>query len=305
MCAPAGAGDFPDRPVKILVGITAGSAPDIEARTVAAQLGKTLKQSFYVENRPGANQTIAAHLVAQSEPNGYTLLFASSGIAPAPYVYKNPGFDLLKDLRAVSTAGIVDGLFMVVRADSDIKSVAEFIDHAKNGRLLYGTPGVGNILHLATELFSKTAGITLTHVPYNGSSQAVTALLAGDIQVMFVTPTTVGALIKGGQLRALAFTGTKPFPGFTDVPLLKDLVPGYEPIGSWGMFFAPANTPDDAISYLNKAIHAALKEPEVEQVFSRNGDFPDARDADATEAFFKSEVSRMIEAAKIAGIKPE
>ena len=138
-------------------------------------------------------------------------------------------------------------MFMLVDSKSPIKTLAEFLALAKTERVLYGSPGVGNGLHLATEIFAKKAGITLQHVPYKGASEVMTALLGGSVQVMFVTPPSVMGLIKDGRVRPLAFTGSKPFPPTPDVPLMKDMLPGYEPTGSWGIFLAPGKTPDDIV----------------------------------------------------------
>ena len=177
--AIAQAQQYPSSPVRVLVGFAAGSGPDIQARTIAQQLATGFNQSFYIENRLGANGTIAARMVAQAPPDGLTLLFSSSSITPTPHIYKNLGYDTLTDLRAIATSGILDGMLMLVDAKSPIKSVPEFIAHAKAERVLYGSPGVGNILHLATEAFSLKAGITMQHVPYKGSSEVMTAMLGG------------------------------------------------------------------------------------------------------------------------------
>jgi tripartite-type tricarboxylate transporter receptor subunit TctC len=290
--------------VQVLVGYAAGSGPDIQARTLAHQLGESLRQAFVVENRTGANGTLAARSVATAPPDGTTLLFSSSSISPTPYIYTHLGYDLLTDLKPIATAGITDGLLVLVDANSPIRSIGEFIAYAKTHHVFYGSPGVGNILHLATEMFCKDAGITLEHVPYKGASEVMTGLLGGTVQVMFVTPPSVMGLIADGRVRALAFTGSKPFPPFPDVPLLKDLLPGYEPIGSWGMFFAPARTPDPIVNTLNKAIQDALEVPAVANVMQRDGYMPDHRDAAATAAFFRQEVERMADAVKAAGITP-
>jgi len=300
----AQAQQYPDHPVRVIVGYAAGSGPDIQARTVAQQLSTSLGQSFYVENRLGANGTIAARSVAQSKPDGYTLLFSSSSITPTPYIYKSLGYDLKTDLESVASVGILDGMLMLVDSKSPIKSVSEFIAYAKKERVLYGSPGVGNILHLATELFSQKAGISMQHVPYKGASEVMTALLGGSVQVMFVTPPSVMGLVKDGRVRALAFTGTKPFPPFPDVPLMKDMLPGSEPMGSWGMFFAPAKTPVAIVDKLNAAIREALTVPAVSNIMQRDGYVPDNRNAADTAAFFRKEVDRMSEAVKAAKIEP-
>jgi len=295
---------YPDHPVRVVVGFAAGSGPDIHARTVSQELGNSLGQQFYVENRLGANGTIAARSVATSKPDGYSLLFTSSSIISTPYIYRNLGYDTLTDLRPIATIGELDGMFMLVDSKSPIKTLAEFLALAKTERVLYGSPGVGNGLHLATEIFAKKAGITLQHVPYKGASEVMTALLGGSVQVMFVTPPSVMGLIKDGRVRPLAFTGSKPFPPTPDVPLMKDMLPGYEPTGSWGIFLAPGKTPDDIVGKLNGEIRKALRVPAVANIMQRDGYIPDDRDPTAAAAFFRKEVTQAAEAVKAAGIEP-
>src|SRR6476660_2222955 len=295
---------YPDHPVKVVVGYAAGSGPDIQARTVAQQLGRDLGQQFFIENRLGANGTIATRSVVQSKPDGYTLLFSSNGIAPTPYIYKNLGYDLFTDLTPIATIGILDGLFMLVDAKSPYKTLQEFIDHAKKDPAVYGSPGVGNGLHLAAEIFSKKAGIKMQHIPYKGASEVMTGMLSGSVEVMFVTPPSVMGLIGEGRVRALAFTGSKPFPAFPNVPLMKDMLPGFEPIGSWGMFFAPAKAPPEIVERLNSAIRAALQAPAVASTMQRDGYIPDNRGVAETATYFRKEVELMGDAVKAAGIEP-
>jgi tripartite-type tricarboxylate transporter receptor subunit TctC len=295
---------YPDRPVRVSVGFAAGSGPDIQARTVSLALGNSLGQQFYVENRLGANGTIAARAVAQSKPDGYSLLFSSSSIISTPYIYKSLGYDTMTDLRPVATVGQLDGIFMLVDAKSPIKTLADFLALAKKEVIAYGSPGVGNGLHLTTEIFAKKAGIKLQHIPYRGASEVMTALLGGSVQMMFVTPPSSIALIKEGRVRPLAFTGTKPFPVTPEVPLMKDLVPGYESQGSWGMFFAPGKTPDAIVEQLNAEIRKALQLQAVIDIMQRDGYIPDNRDAAAAAAFFRKEVLQAEEAVKAAGIQP-
>jgi Uncharacterized protein conserved in bacteria len=302
---PAQAQQYPDRPVRVIVGYAAGSGPDIQARTVAQQLGADLGQSFIVENKLGANGTIAARSVVQSSPDGYTLFFSSNGIAPTPYIYNKLGYDVFTDLKPIATIGQLDGLFMLVDAKSPYKTLPEFIAAAKKDHLLYGSPGVGNGLHLATELFSKAAGISMQHIPYKGASEVMAAMLGGNVNVMFVTPPSVMGLLKSGRVRALAFTGTKPFPAFPDVPLMTSVLPNFAPIGSWGMFFAPGKTSDTIVEKLNAAIRAAMKNPNVANVMQRDGYFPDDRNVAQTADFFRKEVEATADAVKAAGIQPQ
>jgi tripartite-type tricarboxylate transporter receptor subunit TctC len=299
----AQAQQYPTRPVKVVVGFAAGSGPDVLARTVAQQLATELGQQFYVENRTGANGTIATKQVVQSEPDGHTLLFSSSSITPTPYVYKNLGYDLLKDLAPVATVGILDGFLMLVQPSLPVRSVPEFITYAKNNRVLYGTPGVGNILHLVTEVFSRKAGITMEHVPYKGASEVLTALLGGSIQVMFVTPPSVIGVVRDKQVRAVTYTGQKPFPEFPEVPLLKNDLPEFNLSGSWGMFYAPVKTPSEVVEKLNAAVRQALRVPAVAAIVQRAGYMPDERSAAATAEFFRQEVEAAGEAVRAAGIQ--
>jgi tripartite-type tricarboxylate transporter receptor subunit TctC len=302
---PAQAQQYPDRPVRVIVGYAAGSGPDIQARTVAQQLGADLGQSFIVENKLGANGTIAARSVVLSSPDGYTLFFSSNGIAPTPYIYNKLGYDVFTDLKPIATIGQLDGLFMLVDAKSPYKTLPEFIAAAKKDHLLYGSPGVGNGLHLATELFSKAAGISMQHIPYKGASEVMAAMLGGNVNVMFVTPPSVMGLLKSGRVRALAFTGTKPFPAFPDVPLMTSVLPNFAPIGSWGMFFAPGKTSDAIVEKLNAAIRAAMKNSNVANVMQRDGYFPDDRNVAQTADFFRKEVEATADAVKAAGIQPQ
>lgn len=299
---PSQAQQYPDRPVKIVVGFAAGSGPDLQARTVGQQLAIDLGQQFYVENKLGANGTIAARSVATAAPDGYTLLFSSSSIAPTPYIYKNTGYDLLNDLRPIVTVGELDGIFMLVNASSPVKTVPEFIAYAKQNNVAYGSPGIGNELHLKAELFKRMAGIEMQHIPYKGASEVTTALLSGAVQVMFVTPPSVMGLIQEGRVRPLAFTGSKPFAAFPDVPLMQQYLPDYVQ-GSWGMFFAPGKTSDAIVNQLNATIHAALLNPSVAAVMQRDGYMPDTRNAAETAAFFRQKVEECDDLVKATGIQ--
>jgi tripartite-type tricarboxylate transporter receptor subunit TctC len=295
---------YPSRPVRLMVGFAAGSGPDLQARAVATQLGSDLGQNFIVENRPGANGTIAARLVAQSEPDGYTLLHSSAAISSTPFMYKNLGLDVLRDLVPVATVGVLDGYLVLINPSSPMHSIPDLIAYAKTNRLLYGSPGVGNLLHLAAELFNVKAGVAMEHVPYKGASEVLTALLQGSIQVMFVTPTSAIGLVKEGRLRAIATTGEKPLAEFPDLPLVRTTLPNYPPSVSWGMTFAPAKTPPAIVDKLNGAIRRALTVPAVAEVVQKAGYMPDGRDAAQTAEFFRQQVADTGEAVRAARLEP-
>jgi tripartite-type tricarboxylate transporter receptor subunit TctC len=295
---------YPNRPVRLVVGFAAGSGPDIVARAVGAQLGADLRQNFFVENRLGANGTIAAKAVADAAPDGYTLLYTSSGFSTTPYIYKKAAFDVLRDFTPIATAGILDGNVLVANVATPIKTVPDLIAYAKKNRVLYGSPGVGNLLHIVTELFNLKTGIKLEHVPYRGASEVVNALLQGSIQVAFLSPTSVVGLIEEGKLRGVAFSGSKPFPELPKVPLVSASVPTFPPSSSWGIFFAPAKTPVAIVDKLNGAIQHALKVPAVANVVQKAGYIPDGRSPAQTAEFFRKEVEAAGEAVKAAGIEP-
>jgi tripartite-type tricarboxylate transporter receptor subunit TctC len=232
------------------------------------------------------------------------LFYTSSGIATTPYVYKKATFDVLRDFAPIATAGILDGYVLVVNSTSPIKSVPELIAYAKANRTLYGSPGVGNLLHIVTELFNLKAGIKLEHVPYRGASDVINALLQGSVQVAFLSPATTVPLVEQGKLRAIGFSGSKPFPELPKVPLVSAAVPGFPPSSTWGIFFAPAKTPQAIIDKLNGAIRHALTVPAVANVVQKAGYIPDGRSTAQTAEFFRQQVEAAGEAVKAAGIKP-
>lgn len=298
----ADAQTYPNRPVRVVVGFAAGSGPDVLARAVAAQLSEDLGQQFFVENKTGANGTIAITSVVQAEPDGHTLFFSSSSITPIPHLYTKLPFDLVKDLTPVATAGILDGFLMLVHPSTPVADAAEFVAYAKQNRVLYGTPGFGNILHLVTELFRTKAGIEMEHVPYKGASEVANALLGKSITVMFVTPPSVLGLAKEGKLKAIGYTARKPFPDLPEVPLVPAaMAPDF---GSWSMVLARTGTPQPILDRLNAAIQKAIEAPKVAAVLRQSGYFPDGRDARQAAEFFRTEIARVGDAVKAAGIQP-
>jgi tripartite-type tricarboxylate transporter receptor subunit TctC len=295
---------YPDRPVKVMVGFSAGSGPDVIARAISAQLTTDLKQQFYVENRTGANGALAIKSLITSDPDGYTVLYSSSSISSVPHVYKSLGHDIMTEMIPVATSGILDGYFMLVNPATPVKSVAEFIEYAKKNRVVYGSPGVGNVLHLAAEMFKLKAGIDMEHVPFRGASDVTAALMQGSIQVMFVTPPSVLPLVEGGQLRAIGFTGSKRFPPTPHVPLVSETVPTFPVTGSWGMFYLPQKTPKPIVDKLNAAIRTTMTSAIVDKAVVQSGYIPDNRSAEQTADFFRKEVEAAGVAVRAAKIEP-
>ena len=265
LCAGAGAQDFPNRPVRIVVPFEAG-APDAIARIVAQQLTAQTGQTFVVENRPGANGMIGADAVAKAKPDGYTVLVTSTSITVNPSIYRKLPYDLAKDLVPVTNLGAVEALLVVVNPSVPAQNLQEFLAFAKkkDSRVSYGSPGTGNQLHVASELFNVRAGLGMVHIPYKGAGPAATALLSGQIQLLVTTPPLVLAHIRAGKLRALAYTHNKRASYLPDVPTMNEAgFPGFEVDGGWFGMFAPAHTPPAIVAKLSTEAKRAMQTPEV------------------------------------------
>ncbi len=295
---------FPSRPIRLIVTFAPGGAPDIVARIVAAALEKPLGQSVIVENRTGANGIVGMQSVANAEPDGYTLLNTPPAFVINPSVYKTLPFDIFRDFAPVANIGISAGYLVIVRPGLPVNSIAELIDYGKTHRLLYGSPGIGNTLHLAAALFGAKAGINMEHVPFRGTGPVMTALLAGTIDLVFASPSAASSLSKDG-LRAIGFTGKAPPAELPNLPLVKASLPGYEIEGSWEGLLAPAKTPPDIIARLNVAVRAILKIPSVRQSIVKVGYEPTDMSPEEFGVFMHAEAQRYAEAVRAAKIEPQ
>lgn len=263
----------PSRPVKVIVPYVAGGATDIAARICGEALAESLKQAVVIENRGGAAGNIGGAYVAHAEPNGLTLLLGAAGLLTTnPFLYKNMGFDPVKDLTPVSMVYTSD-LVLVVRPSIPAKTIQEFVALAKtqSGKMNFGSSGNGASTHTAMELFKLVAGIDLQHVPYRGSAAAFSDLLGGHLQVIMVQVPTVAASVQNGDLRALVVTGDKRNPALPDVPTMAEA--GYRGAEAmaWGGFLAPAGTPAEIVKALSAATIASLAKPEVKTRIANTG----------------------------------
>jgi tripartite-type tricarboxylate transporter receptor subunit TctC len=260
---------YPHKPVKLVVPYAAGGSTDQLARAVADQLGRALGQPVVVENKPGGNTIVAAEHVAKSPADGYTLFMGSSAsLAVNPLLYSQLPYDPKADFAGISMLA-ASPLILVVPQELPVKSVAEFIAYAKAkpGSMNYASVGNGNPLHLAGELFKVSAGIDMTHVPYNGSSPALTALIGNQVQAMFDVVLTSNPHIKSGKLRALGVTGSKRIPLLPEVPTVSEAgLPGYE-AGIWFAMVAPKATAPAIVQRLNQELTKILKLPEMRARF--------------------------------------
>ena len=258
---------YPTRPVRLIVPFAPGGTTDVLARLVAQKLADSLGQQFVIENKPGAGGNIGTDLAVKSPADGYTLVMSFDGtMAINPNTYAKMPFDAQKDLVAVANVAQVP-LLMVVNPGVAAKNVAEFVALAKAspGRVNYSSAGHGSTGHLTGELFRSRAGIDIVHVNYKGGGQAVQDLLGGQIQMLVTALPTVEGHLKGGKLRALAFTSSKRVPGAADVPTLAESgYPGLEVL-SWYGILAPAGTPPEIVRRLNAEINRVLQSGDVRE----------------------------------------
>lgn len=298
--------EYPNKPVRIVVGFAAGGVADITVRIVAQHLGERLKQQFVVENRPSAGGIIAAETVAKAPPDGYTLLLLSNGNAVSVSLFKKLSYDPVKDFAPVSQIGYF-GLALVTGPDSRLKTVRDVIATAKAapGKLTVGTIGIGSTQHLSAELFKSLAGIDYTVVPFKSSGEVLTALRSGDVQLGFEILAPVMAQVKGGGLRAIAVTTQSRFPGLPDVPtVIESGLPGYD-VASWNGIAAPAKTPRPVVDLLSREINAVLALPEVKQRFDEVGVVAQGSTPEALGALLVKEIAKWQDVVTKANIEKQ
>ncbi len=294
---------WPARPVHIIVGQASGSSSDITARLIGQFLTERLGQQFVVEDRPGAGGNIATEFVMHAPPDGYTMLLVNAQNTINAALYDKT--DFLRDIAPVGGIFRVP-LVMEVNPDFPAKTVQEFIAYAKAhpGKVNMASAGNGGPQHLAGELFKVLAGVDLVHVPYRGSTPAITDLLAGQVQVMFdVTPSSLPHL-RAGKLRGLAITTTERADVLPDLAPLAEVVPGYE-ASAWVGFGVPKNTPTDVIDILNKGLNAAISDQTIKKRLADLGDtvLPPGSPADFGK-LIAEDIAKWVKVVKSAGLKP-
>ena len=267
------ADDWPGRPVKIIVPFAPGGSTDVVARILADKLQAELRQPFVVENRAGAGGNIGADVVAKSNPDGYTLLMGTTGVlAINNYLYKDMSFDPQRDFAPVSYTSLITNI-LVVNANVPAKTVQDLVAlaKAKPGELTFASSGAGSSTHLSAELFKSMTGTNILHVPYKGSSQAITDVMAGQVTMLIDNAPSSLPFVQQGKLRALGVTSLKRMPALPDVPTIDESgVKGYESL-SWSGIVAPAATPRPIIMKLNAAIEHVLAMPDVKKKFADLG----------------------------------
>jgi len=270
----ASALDYPNRPVRMIVGYTPGSSPDVAGRLVAQWLSDRLGQPFVMENKPGAGTNLSTEAVVRATPDGYTLLVVGSPNMIGGLLNPNLSFSFIHDIAPVAYL-CATPFVMVVTPSFPAKTVAEFIAYAKAnpGKVNMASNGTGNLTHVSGELFKMMAGVDLFHVPYRGEMEAQTDLQSGRAQVMFDPIIASLGAIQSGKLRVLAVTTPQRVAALPDVPTVGETVPGYSVTGGLGIG-APRDTPADVIGKLNLTINAGLADPSVKQRLIDLGSIP-------------------------------
>ena len=300
------AASFPTRPIRIVVGFTPGGQPDITARLIAAKLTEKFAQQVVVDNRPGAGGTIGTKIVADATPDGHTLLSVSPSHAISPAIYARLPYDTRRDFSGITTTATASYV-LVVPNSLPVKSVQELLAlaRAKPGQLNFSSAGSGSGTHFAAELLKSTAQLDVVHVPYKGIPEALTDTMTGRVQFFMTPPATLGTLVKDGKIRALAVTGTKRTSSYPDLPTIAESgVPGFS-WETWAGILAPSKTPRAVIDKLNREIVATLALPDIQNRFITMGSEPAPSTPAAFDKLVDTEITRVLELARKAGIKPQ
>jgi tripartite-type tricarboxylate transporter receptor subunit TctC len=301
----AAALDYPTRPVHIVVGFPPGQNADIGARLIGDFLAQKLGQTFVIDNKPGAASTIGTEFVVRSQPDGYTLLWVVTSNYINASLYKKLPYDFVHDIEPIACSTITP-LVMEVTPSLPVKTVPEFIEYAKAhpGELNMASGGIGNSTHLAGELFQMMSGVKFTHVPYRGSTPAITDLMAGQVQVMFDLLGSSISQIRNGKLRPLAVTTENPVEALPGVPTLASFLPGYEASAAGGIG-APAKTPKEIITKLNGTIEEALQDAKIKARYDSLGSTPLLCSPEQFRAHIARETEKWAKVIKFAGIEQQ
>ncbi len=300
----AQAGAYPDRSVTIVVPFAAGGPADIYARFLAQRLQGEFKQPFVVEDKPGAGSIIGTNVVAQSKPDGYTLLMMSNTHTVNETLMPNKPFKLMRDFVGIAPVNYSD-LMLVVNPSVPAKTLPELIAYAKAhpGKLNFASSGIGTPYHMAGELFKHMAGIDIRHIPYKGSSGARTGVIGGQVDMMFDAVTTMASMAKDGKVRALATTGLTRNPITPDVPTLDEAgVPKYEAT-IWLGLMAPKGTPDAIVEALNAAVRKIVAEPDVKALWQKQGAVPMSMSVADFDKYLVADIAKWATIVKVSGAK--
>ena len=303
--AGAAEGDYPSRPIRIIVPQSPGASTDLTARLIAQKLGEAFRQTVIVDNRPGSSGIAGSEIVARSAPDGYTLMVVASSFSINPALGRKLPYDSLKDFTAVSQLSKFPNM-MAAHPSAPVKTLPDVITlaKAKPGQLAYASAGIATGTHMSAELLKYMTGINLLHVPYKGGGPAATATMGGETQL--VVATTVGLLphVRAGKLKAIAITSAKRSAAAPDIPTFAESVPGYEH-EPWNGLFAPAGLPKPLLARVNAEVARILQTPDMRKIFEQEGADVVGSSPEAFAAHLKAEIAKWMKVANAAGIKAE
>jgi len=302
---PVSAQNYPDRTVRLIVPFGAGGPADVYARILAQHLSEETKQSFVVENRPGAGSLIGTDAVAKSAPDGYTLLVMSNTHTTNESLIPNKPYQLMRDFVPVASINYSD-LLLVVNPEVPVESVAELIALAKKdpGKLNYASSGPGTPYHMAGELFKAMSGTDIVHVPHKASGDMRNSVLSGNVQMMFDAITVMSQMAQAGKVRGLATSGVKRNPLTPDLPTVGETVPGYEST-IWIGLMAPKGTPKEVVSFLNTSINKILERSDVKEAWLKQGAIPMVKTPEEFDAYLRQDIEKWAHVLKVSGAKIE
>src|SRR2546423_1021063 len=297
---------YPARAVRIVVPFATGGPADIYARFIGAKLQEALGQPFVIEDRPGGGSIVGTDVVAKSPPDGYTLLMMSNTHTVNETLIPKKPFDLMRDLAPISGVNYSD-LLMVIHPSVPANNLKEFIELAKSkpGVLNYASSGPGTPYHMAGELFKWMAGVDIVHVPHKGSDQARTAVLGGQVQMMFDAITTMAGNVRAGKVKALGTTGKSRSAVMPEVPTIAEAaVPGYEAT-IWLGLMAPAGTPRPVLEKLNAAVNKIINAPDVKETWAKQGAVPMGMPIGEFDKFLREDIVKWSKVVKLSGAKQD
>ncbi|MGH8618040.1 MAG: Bug family tripartite tricarboxylate transporter substrate binding protein [Burkholderiales bacterium] len=293
---------YPERPIRIVVPLPPGTAPDLFARYLGQKLSASLKQPVIIENRPGANTVIGTGVVAKATPDGYTLLYASVQHVMLKPLLKDLPFDPDADFVPVTTTSATP-MVLIVPANSRFNAAGDLVAaaKAKPGELNFATPGIGSPAHLAAQAFLSSTGTTARHIPMKGSTESVTAVAGSQVDYTITSITNALPLIQSGKLKALGFASAQRFERLPAVPTLREAAPPGFIYETWGALFAPARTPPEVLGQLNEAIVRFLNESDTREFWERNGSQPRPRSLRDASVFLQQQSREAVELVRAIG----
>jgi len=303
----SGLGDWPRKqPIKLIMPHAPGGPTDVVARALAARVGELIGQSIVVENRVGAAGNIATNYVSRADPDGYTVLYQTSGLAIMPALFKDLPYDPLESFAPVAMPAEIN-LILLVRNTLPVTDMASFIQYLKEnpGKLSYGSGGRGNITHLAVEVLLQSLGTTAVHVPYKGTAPSMTDLLGGQIDFMLDAVNTAAPFVESGRVRALAVTGAERSSLFPQLPTVAESGVENYAMSTWQCLLFPAKTPDAIVQALNHAVNEALEDEAMRKKFAAAGVQLQKSTPAQLEERLRADIPAWIKVAQAAGIQPD